>query len=267
VHAAIKVDAVDFSYNARNVIRGISFSVGEGEVAGVIGKNGSGKTTLLRLIAGWLAPAGGVIEVKGKRVKDMAARERARIIAVLSQTWESAFDLKARDVVLLGRAPYLGRFEETRPIDLDTARWAMEMTDTWELRERPVSLLSAGERQRVMISRVLAQEAPVLLLDEPTSGLDIAHQKMVMNNLSWLVKAKRTAVVLVSHDVNMAGRYADRLLMMADGKKTAWGTCPGVITAENLRETYGLDLVVEERQGRKIVLEWEDGGRRATWEA
>jgi iron complex transport system ATP-binding protein len=265
VTPAVVIDSVDFSYEARQVLQGISFSVEEGEIAGIIGKNGSGKTTLLRLIAGWLQPSGGRIEVKGKKVKAMAARERARTIAVLSQSWETIFHLSARDVVLLGRAPYLRRFEETRPLDLRSAEWAMEMTDTLELGDRPMSLLSSGERQRVMISRVLAQEAPVLLLDEPTSGLDIAHQRTVMDNISWLVKEKRLAVVLVSHDVNMAGRYADRLLMMADGRKTAWGPCPGVITKENLRETYGVELVVEERDGKKIVLEWEDGGRRATW--
>lgn len=265
--ALILVEAVGFSYAAKEVIRGISFDVAAGEVLGIIGKNGSGKTTLLRLLAGWLRPASGRIEVKGRTVGGMPAHERARTVAILSQAWEPAFELRAREAVLLGRAPYLGRFEETRPVDLDVSRWAMEMTDTWELRERPVSLLSAGERQRVMISRVLAQETPVLLLDEPTANLDIAHQRMVMDNISWLVRAKGVTVVLVSHDVNMAARYADRLLMIAEGRKIALGATPGVITPENLRETYGLDLVVEERKDGKVVLEWEGGGRRATWEA
>ncbi len=263
---AVTADRVGFSYGSNQVISDLSFEVEEGEILGIIGMNGSGKTTLLRLIAGWLEPDDGEIRVFDRSVGNLSGSERAKTIGLLSQSVEFAFDTGVLEMVLLGRSPYLGRFEEVRPHDIEVAQWAMEMTDTWEFREKPVSSLSAGERQRILIARSIAQSTPILLLDEPTSNLDIAHQRMVMDNISWMQKEKNTTVLFVSHDVNLTCRYADRILLLGEGKRIAWGPGSEVLTRGNLRDTFGVDLVIEERAGRKIILEWENGETHAPWE-
>ncbi|MFQ6102873.1 MAG: ABC transporter ATP-binding protein [Candidatus Glassbacteria bacterium] len=263
---AIRVEEVSFKYDSKQVIYDLSFGVEEGEALGIIGKNGSGKTTLLRLIAGWLHPQRGGIEVFGRKIREMSDNERSRTLALLSQSVEFSFETSVFEMILLGRAPYIGRFQEPRPVDIEVVKWAMELTDTWELRKIPVSQLSAGERQRAMISRAFAQQTPILLLDEPTSNLDIAHQRMVMDNISWLRKERNITVMLVSHDVNLTSRYSDRMLMMTEGRKVALGPGLEVLTGSNLRATYGVDLVIEERGGRKVVLEWENGGKLVPWE-
>jgi len=263
---ALTIEDVCFSYDSKRVVGNLNFRAAEGEIVGVIGKNGSGKTTLLRLIAGWLKPESGEVKLFGRNVATMNTVERARTLAFLSQSSEFTMDMRVYELILLGRAPYLGRFQEPGSTDLEMTRWAMEMTDTWAFRSSPVSSLSAGERQRVMMSRALAQGTPVLLLDEPTSNLDIAHQRMVMDNITWMRKEKRTTVVLVSHDVNLTSRYTDSVLLMAEGRKVAWGPGPEVLTRGNLKDTYGVDLVIEERRGKKIVLQWENGDTCAPWE-
>jgi len=263
---ALRTEGVCFSYDSKQVVESMDLNVTRGEIVGVIGKNGSGKTTLLRLIAGWLKPGAGEVSLFGRSLDGMNSNGRAKALALLSQSAEFTMDTSVFELVLLGRAPYLGRFQEPERADLEMVRWAMEMTDTRAFSLKPVSSLSAGERQRVMISRVLAQGTPILLLDEPTSYLDIAHQRMVMDNIAWLRKERGTTVLLVSHDVNLTSHYTDRVLLMADGRKVAWGPGLEVLTKNNLKDTYGVDLVIEERQGKKIILEWEDGETRVPWD-
>ncbi len=263
---AIRADALRFSYGEKAVVDDLSFDVPAGEILGIIGRNGSGKTTLLRLMTGWLRRDSGNVEVFGEDIERMTRGRRARTISLLTQLTDVSFEIRVIDLVLLGRAPYLGKFQESGSDDLEIIRWAMELAEVWDFRNRSVTELSAGERQRVMIARTVAQDTPLLLLDEPTSALDIAHQKLVMENLFWLKKTKGRTILLVTHDVNLAGRYADRVLMIESGKRVAWGPSSDVIRESNLRRTFGVDLVVEERHGKKVVLEWEDGGAPAPWE-
>lgn len=263
---AIRVDSLSFSYGSEGVIDELSFEVAAGEILGVIGKNGSGKTTLLRLLTGWLTASSGTVEIFGEDAGRMTRNRRARTLSLLNQMTEVSFEIRVNDLVLLGRAPFLGRFQESGPDDIELGRWAMELTGVWDFRSRSVMELSAGERQRVMISRAVAQDAPILLLDEPTSALDIAHQKLIMENLFWLKKTKGKTIVLVTHDVNLVSRYADRVLMLSEGRRVAWGPCSEAIEENNLRKTFEVSLVIEERHGKKIVLEWENGGQPVAWD-
>jgi iron complex transport system ATP-binding protein len=264
---AVRVDGLRFSYGEIEVIEGLTFDVPGGEILGVIGRNGCGKTTLLRLLTGWLRRSSGTVEVFGQDVERMTRDRRAKTLSLLTQIADVSFEIRVADLVLLGRAPYLGRFQESGPDDHEIIRWAMELSDVWDFRNRSITELSAGERQRVMIARTIAQDTPVLFLDEPTSALDIAHRKLVMENLFWLRKKKGKTILLVTHDVNLTGRYADRVLMIAGGKRVAWGPCSEVIDETSLRETFGVDLVVEERHGTKVVLEWENGEHSVPWNA
>lgn len=242
--AALSVHALHYAYpQGPLVLRGIGLTVGEGEMVGLLGPNGSGKTTLLKCISGVLPAVSGHIEVMGRPVSRYSRRELARVLAYVPQYQEVGYAFSAYDVVLMGRYAHLRGRGETEE-DYQSARRAMEQTDTWTLRDRPVDGLSGGERQRVMIARALAQEPRLLLMDEPTAHLDIRHQAEVLDLIRSLHRERGLTVIGVFHDINLAGRYADRLVLMRDGTAAADGSVRAVLTPENLRRVYDIGVTV-----------------------
>ena len=241
----IKVKDVDAYYGSVKVLEGMDFSAARGELLGIIGPNGSGKTTLLRTIARILKPKTGAILLDGKQVMQMNIKEFSRKFAAVPQDTTINFEFAALDVVLMGRNPHLGRLELESEKDIDIARRCMELTHCWHLAERPVTELSGGERQLVIIARALTQEPKVLLLDEPTSHLDINYQIEIMELLKHLTTHEGLIIIAVIHDLNLAAQYCDRLVLLRNGKIFAMGTQYEVLTAGNIKNAFGADVIVK----------------------
>jgi iron complex transport system ATP-binding protein len=259
--AAYQLRAVQFAYPGRGdqpaveVLREVSLSAPRGRLLVILGPNGSGKTTLLRCMAGLLVPSGGQILLDEVSLNRRSPRELARLIALVPQETQPAFDYTVLQVVLMGRSPHMGRFGFESEHDLAVARQCLGQTDALRLADRNFDELSSGERQRVVIARALAQQPAVLLLDEPTSFLDIGHQLQIYQLLRRLA-GEGQAVVCVSHDVNMAGQFADELALLHEGRVAARGPADQVLTVENVRRVYSVeaDVIPHPRTGRPIIL-------------
>jgi iron complex transport system ATP-binding protein len=244
VATILKLERVSFAYRDAPVFSGFDLSVGEGEMTAVLGPNGSGKTTLVRLAVGHLDPSEGSVVLRGTGLADLAPRERARTISVVPQESLLAFDFKVHEIVLMGRAPHQGILGIDGEDDREIARESMEQTAVAHLAERRFRELSGGERQRVVIARALAQRPRLLLLDEPTAFLDLKHRLSVYSLLGRLNRDLGITIVVVSHDINLAARHCDRVVLLHRGAVAADGPPDEVLTVENLRSVYEVDVDV-----------------------
>jgi len=245
----LSVDSVSFRYGEQWVLRGIGFEVEKGDFLGVIGPNGSGKTTLLRVIDGILKPQEGEVRLEGTEIGKLRREALARCVAVVPQYSALAFPFSVEEVVLMGRSPHLGRWRFEADRDYRITREAMEMTDTLALAARDMDSLSGGERQRVLIARALAQEPRLMLLDEPTAFLDIRHQVDFFDRIRSLNRDKGLTVIAVTHDINLAAHYCDRIILLKDGRIEAAGPVEDVITEEHIRKAYETKILVDRHPG------------------
>jgi iron complex transport system ATP-binding protein len=240
----ITVEELHISYDGlQNILSHITFGVKKGTFIGVIGPNGSGKTTLLNALSRILTPSDGVIFVQGRELSSLSQRELARELGVVPQDTNIHFDFRVRDIVLMGRHPYIDRFSRESEEDYEIARRAMEMTRTIQFADRSILEISGGERQRVIIARALAQQPRVLLLDEPTSHLDISHQMEILGIIKGL--KHEVTVVAVFHDLNLASYYCDELILLDKGEIRYMGTPGEVLTREHIREIFRLEAIVK----------------------
>ncbi|MBE0478991.1 ATP-binding cassette domain-containing protein [Candidatus Aerophobetes bacterium] len=241
----IEITNVSCSFNGKNILQGVSFNLSAGDFLGLVGPNGAGKTTLLRLISG-LIPAGkGEVLFDGKNISFMERRNISRKLAMVQQNTYISFPFTAFEVVLMGRHPYLGRFEREKKDDIDKVEQCMHLTKTWHLKDKKVTEISGGELQRVIIAQALVQDTPFLLLDEPTSHLDINNELEILEIILRLNREKSKGVILVSHDLNLAARYCGRLILLKEGKIFAEGEVEKVLTPENIRSVYHLNALVK----------------------
>lgn len=234
-------EGVSFAYQDKTVLSGVSFCAGGGRITGVLGPNGSGKTTLLRLAQAALLPQTGSVTLCGRDTREYTARERARKLALVPQSSSMDFDFTVREVVLMGRSPYLGRFAAESGEDERIAREAMALTRVDALADRPVTRLSGGEWQRVVVARALAQQTPVLLLDEPVSSLDVLHQVEVLGLMARLAHGQGKCVLCVLHDLNLAAQFCDDIALLRGGELVAFGVPEEVLPRAG--EAYGLPLI------------------------
>jgi iron complex transport system ATP-binding protein len=237
--ATVGVSQVCFSYGGQAVLTGVSLDIAAGERIAVLGPNGAGKTTLLRLLGGARSPSGGSIFLDERRLHTVPRSELARKIAVVPQDLTIPFAFTAREIVELGRTPHLGMLRGFRSVDLRAVEQAMRLTDTTGLGGRIINELSGGERQRVIIAMALAQEPEILLLDEPTHLLDIARQAEILDLITELNLSRGLTVVAAIHDLNLAGRYFNRLLILHRGAVLAEGTPEAVLRVEIVEKAYG----------------------------
>lgn len=242
---ALRIHHLDCSYRRTEVLRRISFEVPRGEFFIVIGPNGSGKTTLIKALAGLLPVSGGRVDLKEQPLHRIKRKALARQLAYVAQTGAEETLFRVREVVLMGRAPHLGTLGVEGHKDREIARKAMAYADLKHLAERRVDLLSGGERQRVHIARAICQQPELLLLDEPTAALDLAHQIHIMDLLMRLSRDHQTTIIMVSHDINLAAMYADRLLLLVKGRIAACGPATQVIDEKILAEAYGCPVTVD----------------------
>ncbi len=236
----IKINKLDWFYNEEKVLDNITLSFNNG-FYGIIGPNGSGKTTLIKNIARSLMPKEGTVFLNERDITGFSNREYAREISYVPQNTNLEFEFSVMDIVLMGRSPYLGRFQTESTHDMDIARNAMEITNTWHLRKKNIGMISGGERQRVIIARALAQQTNVMLLDEPVSQLDIQHQIEILEILKNLTKDKKISVILSLHDLNIAAQYCDEMILMDKGRIFKKGFPHEIILKENIRKVFGME--------------------------
>jgi len=249
---AISVNQLTSGYSGKPVLKGLSFEVKAGEFFIIIGPNGSGKTTLVRTLAGLVAPSGGEIQLQNRPLHQHSRRELALKLAYVAQAGGDDGLYTVRELTLMGRSPYLGILGVESENDIAIADQAIAYTGLRHLGNRRIDSVSGGERQRAHISRAICQETDLVLLDEPTAALDLTHQIKIMELMNLLKDKKGKTIVMVSHDLNLAAMYADRLLLIVDGKKIACGPPEKVIDADVLNKAYGCDVVVD----RSPVGDW-----------
>ncbi|HMJ15156.1 MAG TPA: ABC transporter ATP-binding protein [Polyangiaceae bacterium] len=235
----LSVRELSLGYPGRDVLERVTFDLYPGELVGVIGANGCGKSTLLYAVLGSIHPRAGEVQLSGRSLGRMPARERARVLTLVLQDTHSGFPMRVWDLVALGRTPHLPRFGALRERDATVVRSALVATDTERFAERRVGELSGGERQRVHLARAIAQEPSILLLDEPTASLDVSHQLEALEFVRGFVGAERAALVAL-HDLSLAARFCDRLLVLAAGRVCADGPPERVLDAALLGAVFGV---------------------------
>lgn len=238
------------------ILDDVSFDVAPGEVVGLIGPNGAGKSTLLRALLGLVPTRAGHVALGGASLDTMAPKARARLLAYAPQGAPIHWPLTVERLVELGRMPHIGPWQKLATEDFARVEAALAATETTHLRRRIVTSLSGGERAGVMLARAIAVDAPWLLADEPVASLDPYHQIEVMEILRELGKSG-TGVVVVLHDLALAMRYCDRLVLIDHGKVVASGPPDKVLTASNLQEVYRVEVIEGDHQGEAFLIPWQ----------
>ena len=241
----LDVRNISAGYGGAAVLRGVDLRVAEGEMLSIIGPNGCGKTTLLRAVSGVLPIAGGDVLLDGRPIGDIPRKRFAQVVACVTQEIAADFSFDVREIVTMGRTPYISRFGWESRHDLEVVERVMAQADVAHLADRPITDLSGGERQRAFIAMALAQEPRLLLLDEPTSHLDINHQVGILNIVRALNREQGVTVLMVSHDLNLAAEYSDRLLMLREGLAAHEGAPDEVLTEAHIGEVYGATVRME----------------------
>ena len=249
------IDKLTFAYSQSPVVEGLSLGVEPGEFLAVIGPNGAGKSTLLKLMAGLLSHFQGSVEFMGKSIVNYKPAELARKVAFVPQETHVVFPFTVDEMILMGRLPYRQNFLFDTETDDQFVQQAMAHTETEHLTGKMFNEISGGERQRVVLASALAQTPEVLLLDEPTVYLDVKHQLQFYEILARLNTKQHMTVVAVTHDINLASSYAGRLIAMRAGAIVTEGTSDQVLTAENLREIFGITAdIIERPDGGRYVI-------------
>ena len=239
------IEKLFFKYNSHYTLSDLNFQIESGEILGIIGPNGSGKTTLIKLLDNLLKPESGKVFLFGKEIKKIKQDELAKTVAYVPQNVEILFPFTVFEVVLMGRAPYLKGLGFENDEDYAIASKIIEDLDIKNIMHKPYNSLSGGEKQRVSIARALCQLPKVILLDEPNAHLDISHQLEIFNFMRDLNKNGKVTVISVSHDLNLASIYFDRIMVLKKGQIVAAGTPEEVFTKEQIKEVFNTNVEVD----------------------
>jgi iron complex transport system ATP-binding protein len=253
---ALRVEGLSVSYGPRVALNAVDLRVDRGEFVALTGPNGSGKTTLLRTLLGFETPQSGGVELFGAPLAALSVRERARRVAWVPQSEPERDDVPLLQYVLYGRYPFHGRLEGDSPRDREVAMAILRDVGLEDRALDGILSISGGERQRAILGRALAQETPLLLLDEPTTHLDIAHQLDLLTRVRALARDRHVTVIAALHDLNLAARYADRIVVLSRGRRVADGTPQQVLSSDLLARVWGVDadLAVDARTGIPYLL-------------
>ena len=259
----LRASDLRLAYGERVVVDGLDFEVTSGSITAVIGPNGCGKSTLLRALGRLLEPKRGEVLLDGKRIHKMSTKDVARVLGVLPQSPQAPEGLTVADLVARGRHPHQAWYRQWSSDDETAVGEALAMTGIADLADRTIDELSGGQRQRAWLSMALAQGTDLLLLDEPTTYLDLSHQVDVLELVGRLHEESGRTVVMVLHDLNLAARYADRLVAMKDGAIVASGEPAEVLTERLLAEVFDLEARVIEDPVAGTPMVVPIGGRKA----
>ncbi|MEQ1924276.1 MAG: ABC transporter ATP-binding protein [Pyrinomonadaceae bacterium] len=249
----LEVTDISVSYGERAVLRDVSFELAEGQIVVLLGANGAGKTTLIRALNGTLPTSTGEIGLGERQLASLSRREIAKNVAVVAQENETRFPITVLQFVLSGRFVHGGAFGWESTTDIEFAEKALDDCDLARYASRLMNELSGGERQRVVLARALATGAKILLLDEPTANLDLEHQAMMFRLVRNRSRSCGASAVVITHDLNLAAEFADEILMLKDGRIAAKGTPAEVLTAENIKDVFGVDVMLDENPASRRV--------------
>ena len=249
----IELDNISFSYDSAPILKELSLFIQESDFIGLIGPNGSGKSTLLKIMGGILKPDSGLIKFKGSDTRHISKKIFAQSVSWIPQGNPMVFPFKVSEVVLMGRHPHLSALSFESHEDFNISQRAMETTMTSEFSERFFNEISEGEKQRVMIASALAQNPELMLLDEPTSALDLKYQIEIMNILKDLNANHKMTLVVAIHDLNLASRFCNRIILINDGKVVSDGTPLQVLKKDILEEVYGIELDLDFKNGHTLI--------------
>jgi iron complex transport system ATP-binding protein len=248
----LEVKDVTFSYAQEPTLENVSIEVVETEVLGVLGPNGAGKSTLLKCIDRILTPQKGRILLDGKDIQTMSRMDLAKKVGYIPQSASHVFSATVFDTVLMGRRPHLGWRSSEK--DTEVVLETLHLLHIEDFAMRDINELSGGQLQKVFIARALTQEPDLLLLDEPTSNLDVRHQLEVMHTIKSIVRKKGISAIMAIHDLNLAARYADTIVMMNGGSISSVGNPTSVLTQENIKQVYGVEAEVNHKNGKLFVV-------------
>jgi len=248
----LRIKDIGFSYPGVPVLKGVSLEIIPGEILAIVGKNGAGKSTLIKCMNRILEPDRGKVFLGERQLKTMKGKDIAKSMAYLSQKASYIFPVTVFDVVLSGRYPHRAWNSDRK----DEARVGevLKMLELEDLAMRYFNELSGGQQQQVLIARAIVQEASIFLLDEPTSDLDIKHQLEVMETVRRITRNRKVSAIITIHDLNLASRYADRIIMLKNGLIFAAGSAASVLTGENISEAYDVQVVVNQIDGKPHII-------------
>jgi iron complex transport system ATP-binding protein len=261
--AKLEIENITLDYGQRSVIRDLSFQLYPSELLGLVGPNGCGKTSVIKSLSRVLTPSSGRILLDGNELAGIPRNELARIIGVVPQNPSLPETFTVFEVVILGRNPHLGLLSAESARDMAIVWQAMERTGITPLAKRRIGELSGGEKQRVTIARVLAQEPQIILMDEPTANLDIAQQMEILDLITGMCREKNTAGLIAIHDLNVAAQYCTRIIMLKNGQIYAEGTASEVITTDNVREVFGAETTIYPHPENSLPMVLPNGNNRS----
>ncbi|MBN1823141.1 MAG: ABC transporter ATP-binding protein [Endomicrobiales bacterium] len=244
--SVLELESISAGYDGKTVIKDITFALEEGGFLGIIGPNGAGKTTLFRTITRTIEPRSGKVVFEGEDLAKMKRVEIAKRVSAMLPLFDIPFSYSVSEFVMMGRFPHQSRFGAHTKKDTGVVAGSLELTDTAHLAERKLRELSGGERQRVVLAQALAQEPKLLLLDEPTAYLDLGHQITILDVIRKLNREKGLSVIMVIHDLNLAGEYCDSIIMMNDGGICSRGAPREVLTYQNIEQVYKTVVIVKD---------------------
>lgn len=240
----LEIKNLNIDYNGIKAIEELNLDCQKGRFYTILGPNGAGKSTLLKAISKNIENMKGCILIDNINIKDLKIKNLAKKISMVPQETSIDFDLLGEEIVLMGRIPHLKRLEKEGSHDLSVVKEAMRKTNTLHLRNRSVTKMSGGEKQRVIVARALAQEAGIMLLDEPVSQLDLHNQIEIMNIIRELVDKEGLTAICVLHDINLAVNYSDEIIIMKDGKLVSMGEPSDIIRQDLIEDTYGISVKI-----------------------
>lgn len=240
----LTIENLNFTYKHHIILNNIRLHFEKGRGYSIVGPNGCGKTTLLKNINKRIEPEQKSIQLFGKDISNYPIKQIAQKIGAVPQNIMIDYNFSAQEIVTMGRNPYLKRFQSINMIDKQIVKQAMMDTETWEFRNRAIHELSGGELQRVIIARTLAQDTDIILMDEPISNLDLHHQIQILELTKKLIQHKNKTVIMVLHDLNLAARYSDEIILMNRGEVTALGSPHQVITKKNIEKIYKIKVEI-----------------------
>lgn len=251
----IEIDNLSFGYEKKSIILdNFNLVVSEGDLIGILGPNGAGKSTILHLLSGFLKPVTGKVRAENSEISKLSNKERAELIAVVTQNIFSTMPYTVREIVEMGRAVKIPRYLPLGDSDNKAVDNAMLKMDVFQYAERQFNALSGGEKQRVKLAAALAQEPKILLLDEPTSQLDLGHSVNLMNFIKQLNQEHKITIIIVSHDIQLMSSYLDRIVMIKDGKTVADGPPGKILDAAIIQEVYNCHAEIHKDEKNRIHL-------------
>lgn len=249
----INISQLNYAYNDRTVLEHINLYFENRQFYGIVGPNGSGKTTLLKLIAKILKPSHQTIFISGQDLLTLKEKKRAKEMAMVPQIFNIDLAFTVEEIVSMGRYPYMESFSRLTEKDHLKIREALRQTNLLDYRLREVNTLSGGELQRVILARAIVQETKLLLLDEPLSHLDIHHQLEILQLTKHLCEKDEKTVLCVMHDLNLAMKYCDQVILLKDGHIFASGKTTDVLTKENIHKVYGIEVTICQLNGQTVI--------------